>query len=212
MIDTVLIHMHGGGFVALSSRSMQAYTRKWANALNVPIFSIDYRMPPNHPFPTAPQDCLIVYKFLLNHVDKFMNISPKNIYISGDSAGGNLTCSLTGLILKDKLPIPRGLYVAYPAVDLRMMFTLSRIYSLTDILLWPPMLLLCLNSYLSKDFSQAESPVASPLLLTEEYVNGTAGDKRFPLKWPKTIVTVGSKDPLLDDSLMLMQKMVESNI
>ncbi len=43
-------------------------------------------------------------------------------------------------------------------------------------------------------------------------MNGTAGDKRFPLNWPKTIVTVGSKDPLLDDALLLMQKMVESKI
>jgi hypothetical protein len=39
-------------------------------------------------------------------------------------------------------------------------------------------------------------------------VNEVVGDKRFPLQWPKTIVTVGSKDPLLDDALMLMQKMV----
>src|SRR5690349_9599624 len=110
--------MHGGGFIALSSRSTQSYTRKWANQLNVPIFSIDYRMPPNHPFPTAPNDCFTVYQFLLNHIDKYMNIRPTNIYISGDSAGGNLACSLTGLILKNKLPIPRGIYVAYPAVDL----------------------------------------------------------------------------------------------
>ena len=43
-------------------------------------------------------------------------------------------------------------------------------------------------------------------------MNGTEGDKRFPLQWPKTIVTVGTKDPLRDDSLMLMQKMVHSNI
>lgn len=38
------------------------------------------------------------------------------------------------------------------------------------------------------------------------------GDKRFPLKWPKTIVTVGNCDPLYDDSLTLMQRMVESSI
>jgi len=46
--------MHGGGFVALSSRSMQNYTRRWTKELNIPVLSIDYRMPPDHPFPTAP--------------------------------------------------------------------------------------------------------------------------------------------------------------
>ena len=137
-----------------------------------------------------------------------MNIRPTNIYISGDSAGGNLACSLTGLILREKLPIPRGIYVAYPAVDLRLKFTLSRVYALTDVLLWPSMLLLCLNSYLNKDFDQAENPLASPVLFTEQFVNEAVEDQRFPLNWPKTIVTAGSKDPLLDDSLLLMQKMV----
>lgn len=169
-------------------------------------------MPPNHPFPQAPQDCFAVYNFLIKHVHKFMNVKPTNIYISGDSAGGNLACSLTGLILKNKLPAPKGIYVAYPAVDLRLNFTLSRVYSLTDVLLWPSVLLLCLNSYLNKDFSRAEDPTASPLLLTEEFVNGVLGDKSFPRNWPRTIVTIGSKDPLYDDSLILMQKMVASKI
>lgn len=115
--------MHGGGFIALSSRSMQIYTRHWANELNVPIFSVDYRMPPDHPFPQAPHDCFIVYQFLLNYVHQFMNIRAKNIFLAGDSAGGNLSFSLTALILKHKLPNPRGIYVAYPATDLRLIFS-----------------------------------------------------------------------------------------
>jgi hormone-sensitive lipase len=41
-----MIHMHGGGFIALSSRMMQSMTRKWANELKIPVFSIDYRKPP----------------------------------------------------------------------------------------------------------------------------------------------------------------------
>lgn len=45
-IDTIILHMHGGGFLALSSRSMQVHTRRWARDLKVPVFSIDYRMPP----------------------------------------------------------------------------------------------------------------------------------------------------------------------
>ena len=89
------------------------------------------------------------------------------VYIAGDSAGGNLACALTGLILKKKLPIPRGLYIAYPAVDLRLKFTLSRIYALTDILVWPSILLLCQKSYVNNDSQVAEHPTASPVLLDE---------------------------------------------
>lgn len=92
--------MHGGGFIALSSRMMQTMTRRWANKLKIPIFSIDYRKPPSHPFPAAPNDCLDVYKFIITKIHKYMNITPKNIYLVGDSAGGNLACSLMGSILK----------------------------------------------------------------------------------------------------------------
>lgn len=137
--------MHGGGFLALSSRSMQTYTRRWARDLKVPVFSIDYRMPPLYRFPAAPYDCFIVYEFIVKYIKKYFNINPRKIILAGDSAGGNLACSLMGLILKYKLPPPHGIYLAYPACDLRRIFSPSRIYSFTDPLLNPPMLMLCLK-------------------------------------------------------------------
>lgn len=146
-IEEAIFHFHGGGFVALSSRSMQNYTRIWANALNIPVFSVDYRMPPEHPFPQAPNDCLTVYKFIMEHIDHYFNIRPKRMYLAGDSAGGNLACVLTGLILKNNLTIPSGLYVSYPAADLRKAYSPSRIHSITDPLLWPTMLMLCIKAY-----------------------------------------------------------------
>lgn len=146
-----MIHMHGGGFIALSSRVMQTMTRKWANQLKIPIFSIDYRKPPNDPFPAAPNDCLAVYKFIVKKINKYMSIKPTNIYLAGDSAGGNLACSLMGNILKNNLPSPQGIYLAYPAVDLRIQFSPSKIHAVTDPLLWPSMLLLCLHEYLGNN-------------------------------------------------------------
>lgn len=97
--DTIIIHMHGGGFIALSSRTMQCITRKWANELQIPIFSIDYRKPPEHPFPQAVNDCLTVYNFIINKISHYMNVQPKHIYLAGDSAGANLACSLVIKIL-----------------------------------------------------------------------------------------------------------------
>lgn len=46
-----IYYIDGGGFVAMSSRSHQNYTRRWANSLNVPVFSIDYGLSPDNPFP-----------------------------------------------------------------------------------------------------------------------------------------------------------------
>lgn len=161
--------MHGGGFIALSSRLMQTYTRRWARKLRIPVFSIDYRMPPEHPFPTATNDCLRVYEFLLNHIHKYMNVHPKKIILAGDSAGGNLTFSLCAAIMKKNLPSPYGLYAAYPALDLRQYFSPAKLCAFTDPLLRPSMLMLCLKEYTKGDEETQNNPIASPLLLTEAY-------------------------------------------
>jgi acetyl esterase/lipase len=80
-----------------------------------------------------------------------MNVDPQNIYLAGDSAGGNLACSLMGNILMHKLPYPKGIYLAYPALDLRIKFSPSKINAVTDPLLWPSMLILCLSEYLGNN-------------------------------------------------------------
>lgn len=159
--------MHGGGFLALSSRSMQTYTRKWACELGIPVFSIDYRMPPDFRFPVAAYDCLRVYSFLVRDIGKYFRIRPKKVILAGDSAGGNLVCSLMGLIIKYKLQVPDGIFLAYPACDLRRIFSPSRIYSFTDPLLNPSMLLLCLREYLANNPEHEQNPLASPILLTQ---------------------------------------------
>jgi len=45
--------LHGGGFISLSSDVTQDYTRKWAKALRIPVFSIDYSLAPESKFPKA---------------------------------------------------------------------------------------------------------------------------------------------------------------
>jgi hormone-sensitive lipase len=102
-------------------------------------------MPPDHPFPNAPNDCLTVYRFLVKHIHEYVNIKPKKIIIAGDSAGGNLALVLTGMIIKEGLPIPYGVYTAYPACNLEKKFSPSKLRAFTDPLLNPPMMLLCLK-------------------------------------------------------------------
>ena len=59
--ENIIIHMHGGGFIASSSFTHQNYTRNWALTLDVPIFSIEYRLSPEHPFPAALDDVWQTY-------------------------------------------------------------------------------------------------------------------------------------------------------
>ena len=57
-------------------------------------------MAPTHPYPQGPEDCLTAYRFLINHIDHYLNIKLTKVYIAGDSAGGNLACVLAGMVLK----------------------------------------------------------------------------------------------------------------
>ena len=77
---------------------------------------------------------------------KYFKIKPKNIVIAGDSAGGNLAVALEAMLLQKKYTVlPMGIFLAYPAVDLRMKYSPSRLNSFDDPILLPPLLLLCLK-------------------------------------------------------------------
>lgn len=80
-------------------------------------------------------------------MSKCSNINPKKIILAGDSAGGNLACSLMALILKEEITPPHAILLAYPAVDLRKQFTPSKINSFNHPILQPSLLNLCLSSY-----------------------------------------------------------------
>ena len=135
-----MIHMHGGGFVAFTSRATQPYSRIWAKSTKIPIFSIDYSLAPAHPFPQAVQDCWKVYNFIVKNIHKYFKINPKNIYLGGDSAGGNLCCGLTAKILQNKMQIPKGLFLVYPSLDMRRVFYGSRKEIMNEPLLWPSLI------------------------------------------------------------------------
>lgn len=53
----IIFHIHGGGFISMSSFIHQFYIREWANNLKTHIFSIDYGKAPKNPFPCALKDC-----------------------------------------------------------------------------------------------------------------------------------------------------------
>lgn len=92
--------------------------------------------------------------------------------MAGDSAGGNMACALQAQLMKEKYPVlPKALFLMYPATDLRIRYTPSRLNSLSDGIFLPSLLMLCQEEYLGKDRKNQFDPLASPILLTEAYIN-----------------------------------------
>ena len=79
--NEVLIHIHGGGFIAMSSRSHQCYTRKFAKVTGMVVFSVDYRLAPNPPFPASLDDVWQAYYWIITQALPQMGILYIYIYI-----------------------------------------------------------------------------------------------------------------------------------
>jgi hypothetical protein len=113
-VNSLIVHIHGGGFIAMSASSHENYTRKWTNKLGVPVFSIDYRLAPENPYPKALDDVYQAYMWIIKYAEDVFKMEIKKIILVGDSAGGNLVVSLTYLLILLNKKLPTALCLAYP--------------------------------------------------------------------------------------------------
>jgi acetyl esterase len=84
----VVVHLHGGGFVFHDVDVHDAAARRVANRSGLAVLSVDYRLPPEHRFPAAPDDASTVVAWLDREAEALGLGGPT--YVHGDSAGGNL--------------------------------------------------------------------------------------------------------------------------
>ena len=205
---TIMIHVHGGGFVAMSPKSHENYTLKWANYLKIPIFSIDYRLSPGVAFPKSLDDVYQSYLWILNYSEIFFNIEFDEIILAGDSAGGNLILSLTYLLIMNKIKLPKAIFLFYPAlkIDINTLVP-SYLNSINDFILEYHLLKFCIESYCGKltdngkIITDTRNQFLSPLFM----------DNNILKLLPPIRIFGGSCDPLRDDSFYLMEKLLKLN-
>ena len=113
-LETVMIHIHGGGFVAMSSSSHQNYLIPWANQLKIPIFSIDYRLAPEAQYPCILNDAINGYLWVLYFVEEVLGVKIKNLILTGDSAGGNFVLTITNWCIVNGIRKPDYIFPHYP--------------------------------------------------------------------------------------------------
>ena len=106
-----IIYIHGGGW-ALGD--IDTYTRacvNLANHLHRPVYSINYRLAPEYPYPAGFNDCLRVVKVLLNSKK---NSKDRKWVLMGDSAGGNLVASVSLKLKEENEKLPDKQILLYP--------------------------------------------------------------------------------------------------
>ena len=86
---TVMLFFHGGGFCIGDVNTHHEFCHAVCRQTGWPVVSVDYRLAPEHPAPTALRDCLAAYVWLVEHCHT-LGASPSRIVLTGDSAGGSL--------------------------------------------------------------------------------------------------------------------------
>ncbi|XP_035315997.1 hormone-sensitive lipase isoform X1 [Cricetulus griseus] len=142
----LVVHIHGGGFVAQTSKSHEPYLKTWAQELGVPIISIDYSLAPEAPFPRALEECFFAYCWAVKHC-ALLGSTGERICLAGDSAGGNLCITVSLRAAAYGVRVPDGIMAAYPVTTLQPSASPSRLLSLMDPLLPLSVLSKCVSAY-----------------------------------------------------------------
>ncbi len=192
--NRVIIHYHGGGWVAGSVKNSREFLGRLSRATKAKIISIDYRLGPEHPYPAAVDDAFAAYKWLLS-----TKVSPKNIIMIGESAGGNLT-AVTLLRARDaKLPLPVAAALLSPVTDLSMTggSMVSRVQA--DPFMSPEMGLVMVNNYLNNKLDLVAAPTVSPILADLKGL-------------PPLFIQVGEAEILYDHSINFAAKAKKAGV
>jgi len=185
--DTVLLYLHGGGYVIGSPRSHRHLAEAIARAAGVSCLLPDYRLAPEHPFPAAVDDALAAYRALIEQ----RKIAPGSIAIAGDSAGGGLTTVTLLSIRQAGLPMPGAAVCISPWTDLTCSAPSYEIKAATDPLVMRPGITVMAKDYLGA--TDPRTPLASPVF----------ADLRG---LPPMLIQVGSEEVLLDDATRLAER------
>ena len=116
----VLLYLHGGGYVIGSASTHRGLTGHLARTSGCEVFTPDYRLAPEHPFPAALDDAEAAWMALIER-----GYRPEQMAMAGDSAGGGLSLALALRLREKGLPLPSSITVFSPWTDL----TQSQLYS-----------------------------------------------------------------------------------
>jgi acetyl esterase/lipase len=115
-----VLYLHGGAYYFGSPETHRAVTVELARASESAVFTLDYSLAPEHPFPAALNDTLHAYRSLLAR-----DIAPSSIVFAGDSAGAGLALAALVALRDAGEPLPAGAVLFSPWADLTMTSRLS---------------------------------------------------------------------------------------
>ncbi|WP_419071260.1 alpha/beta hydrolase [Pseudoruminococcus massiliensis] len=191
--EKVIFYTHGGGYGMGDLISSRALIAPIAKKTGIRVFSFEYRLAPEHPFPAAFDDAKEAYEYVLGQ-----GYSPGNIIAFGESAGGGLAVSNILRLIAEGKEAPQCLVTISPWSDLTATGQTYFLNEDKDPLLRGKYLKRLADSYVGDD--SPLNPYISPAFASY--------DDRFP----PTLIQAGSDEVLLDDSKLLYNAMKDGGV
>ena len=107
-----VLYLHGGAYILGSARMYRAMAGHLARAGHAVVYTLDYRLAPEHPYPAALEDAVAAFRAIL----AADNLDPAHVAIAGDSAGGGLAVA-AARVLTDAGQRPGALALLSPWTD-----------------------------------------------------------------------------------------------
>ena len=210
--NTILIAVHGGGFIGSSTFLHERYLRKWVKELDIPIFGINYSLAPKYKYPEGVNDVFQAYMWILNHAKEELNMDIKHIILYGDSAGANIILSLNSLLIllkeydkniSETIILPELLLPFYPVTHVSIQsYSNSLLLTLGQQMLSPDVLKYMCNQYLGEYPYQDNDMFLNPIKLNDFILDRMNNKIR---------IFFGSNDILRDDSIRLLHLFSQYN-
>jgi acetyl esterase/lipase len=183
----VYLHMHGGGFVLGHPYHFDELLAETAKKCRLAVVSVDYRLAPENPYPAAADDCETVAFWLVENVESAFGAGA--LLIGGESAGANLSV-VTLARMRDRHGFTgfKAANLVYGCYDISMTPSQRR-WGERNLIISTPTIEYFNNHYVP-EIGQRDDPDVSPL-----YADLSA--------MPPSLFTVGTLDPLLDDTLFM---------
>jgi acetyl esterase/lipase len=181
----IYLDIHGGALIMGGGPVCRLMGSATALVNRMITWAVDYRMPPHDPYPAALDDCVSVYRALLQER------SPLDIFVGGASAGGNLAAALLVRAKGEGLPMPAGLVLISPEVDLTESGDSFQVN-------------LGVDNVLTGSLMQTNLLYAAGHDLSDPYLSPLFGDVTG---FPPTFIQAGTRDLFLSNAVRMHRKL-----
>jgi len=191
--NRLLVNVHGGGYVYNPGEAGAAEAAMMAGYGGFKVISVDYRMPPDYPYPAGMDDAMAVWKAALKMQ------KARNMAIFGTSAGGGMTLAMILRAKQEKLALPAAIAPGTPWSDLT---ETGDTYRTNE---WLDNVLVSYNGYLS----HAALLYANGHDLKDPQLSPIYGDFHG---FPPTILTSGTRDLFLSNTVRTHRKLRQAGV